>query len=118
MAETSGAFISVDEANRLINDFLTNNFDAGSYGKVNVKSFTLDANLLRTYLQDTSIVTMKVALGNSTIDGTNRPTLVFAGVNANGNIVLGGPNGNSVLDQLSPCPSLCPAFGDAVRDTL
>lgn len=114
----AGAFISTDEANHMIDDFIRNNFDTNSYGKVNVKSFMLDASLLRTYLANTNIRSVKVVFGNNSTDGTNRPTLIFVGVDASGNIVLGGPDGHSVLDQCSPCPPTCGMVGNSQQDTI
>ena len=115
----AGAFISTDEANQMINDFIQNNFDQGSYGKVNVKSFLLDASLLRTYLQNTNIVSMKIAIGNSTTSGTKAPSLVLIGVDSSGNVVLGGPDGKCVLDHCSPCPPSCGmTTGNSAQDTI
>lgn len=114
----NGELIPVSEANDYITAFLNNHYDANSFGKVNVKSFIFDADLLREYLSNTSITDVKLMLGERDHSGTKYPTIIFTGYDANGNYVKAGPNHDMVADHCAICPPNCPTVGTASNDLI
>lgn len=116
-ATTNGGEITVATANSYINSFITNYFNTD---KAPVKSMIMDADLLRSYLQNDDIVGIKFMLGATDYDhnGSQIPifTLIVAGYDANGNYVL--TSNGMVLDRTSPCPPSCPPSGNAANDTI
>lgn len=114
----NGAFILIGEANEYIQEFLDNHYDANSFGKVNTKSFILDAGLVREYLADQTITNVKLMLGVREVDGTKYPTIIFSGYDSSGNYVNAGPNKNMVLDHCALCPPSCPVAGTARHELI
>lgn len=113
--------ISVDTANRMIQSYL----NSVGYPAVDtsIRSLSFDADTLRAYLSDHSIVTLKFIFahtpayansGYGTGAGLNPGaiTLVIAGVNENDQYVLNNRNG--VYDHMSPCPTLCLGDGSGL----
>ena len=115
MSTVNGAEIPVGTANTYIERYLANYFVPG---KTPVKSMIIDAQMLRDYLSNPDIQNVKFVLGARDVvagGGTIEVfTLVVAGYDSAGNYVL-TPSGN-ILDQMTPCPNLCPTVGNAAND--
>lgn len=111
---TIGGEISVSTANGYITSFLTNYFTPGN---VPVKSFIMDAQLIRDYLANPEIKNVKFVLGESPLGETNNDslTLILVGFDSNDKYVK-TTNGN-VLDSMDRCPPECPA-GQAGNDLI
>ena len=116
-------FISIDSANVMLTSYqasLTNSND--------VRSFIVDADALRYYLNNTDIKHMKIMLAHklSYIRGGNagQPagynpnalTLIIAGYDKDNNYIY-TPQG-AVMDYVDPCPSKCPESGSASGNLL
>lgn len=109
--------IPLDEANKLINSYLTSvNYPAQDTA---LRSLMFDADTLRAYLRDTSIVTIRFFVAhtpsyanNSTTYGKyaglkpDAMTLVIAGMNSSNQYVRSSRNG--FYEHAKPCPALCP----------
>lgn len=116
--------IPVDTANKMINSYIKSLEDSDG----NLHSFSLDAETLREYLKDTSIKKVKVMFAhtqsyiNSGHEGqpsgmkSNALTIVLAGYRSDGTFVIAP--GDKVLDRAQPCPTICPAFGNASNDLI
>src|SRR5690606_29933576 len=117
-------FISIDTANVMLSSFL-NSIDQGSS---NVKSFIVDANALRYYLENTEIKYVKLMLAhklnyinsggrdiNAGYDG-NAFTVIISGFGVDNNYIY-SPQG-AVLDFSQPCPYNCLPTGTAAGDLL
>lgn len=111
---TIGGEISVSTANGYITSFLTDYFNTG---QVPVKSFIMDAQLIRDYLANPEIKNVKFVLGESPLDESNNDslTLILVGFDANGDYIK-TTTGN-VLDGTDRCPPKCPA-GQAGNDLI
>ena len=118
-------FITVAQANRRINSYLN------SIGYPNrdqkIRSWIIDADSLRLYLQDTSIKKLKVFMAHSQeyIDSGNEgqppvqgqipETIILAGVNRNSNDAL--PL-DMAMDNSVPCPRMCPQAGEVASPVI
>lgn len=117
-------FISIDTANVMLNSYLNsiqNNPDE-------VKSFIVDADALRYYLQNTNIKHVKLMLahkrsyvrsgGANQYAGMdyNAMTMVIAGFGSDNDYIY-SPQG-AVMDFSIPCPHGCPGSGTAASNTL
>lgn len=111
---TIGGEISVSTANGYITSFITNYFTPGN---VPVKSFFMDAQLIRDYLANPEIKNVKFVLGESPLGESNSDslTLILVGVDSNDNYVK-TVNGN-VLDEVTRCPPHCQS-GQAANDLI
>lgn len=117
-------FISVDTANMMIGSYL--NSISSSSNKI--KSFIVDANALRYYLQNTNIKYVKLMLAHKKNyirgGGQNQDagydgqalTMVITGFDSSNNYIY-SPQG-AVLDFSQPCPFNCPTSGSAAYDLL
>jgi hypothetical protein len=120
-------FISIADANEMIESYVksrSNNPNA-TFGP-DVKSYTIDADALRAYLEDPNVKNIKVCFahtqayidaGNSGIPAgyqSGAMTLVIVGYDASGNYIY---HDNAVLDHVLPCPYSC-APGQAGNDLL
>ena len=118
----SSQFIPSDTANEMINSYIYS-VSSGSHAS-DLHAFSIDADLLRTYLANTSIKNVKLILAH-TMDYIHsgfrgvyagmQPgavTIIIAGYDNDGNYVY--KDGSFVLDHASPCPYTCPpgAAGD------
>lgn len=116
-------FISIDSANVMLTSYqssLSNSND--------VRSFIIDADALRYYLNNTDIRFMKVMLAHklSYIRGgnagqpagysPNAMTIILAGFDKDNNYIY-TPQG-AVLDFAKPCPYSCPESGSASSNQL
>lgn len=129
LAPPASALISLDSANKMIGSYVSS-VQSGEQGSANVKSFIIDANTLRDYLNSDngkSITKMKISLGH-TLDYINRGaagrpcgyqngalTILLSGIDQNGDYVF---YKNQVLDHAMPCPTACPVSGSAQNDLL
>lgn len=121
-------FIPKDSANKMITSYLT----SISYqnNDTDLRSFIIDADSLRKYLNDTSkgkitnvklIFAHTLAYINAGGYGVNAGmqtgaiTIIVAGYDANNNYIYA--NTNMVLDHMKPCPYSCPS-GNAANNTL
>lgn len=115
----NGEKILVSTANGYINDFIADYYNTG---KAPVKSMIMDADLLRTYLADSSIKNVKFMLGARTIqvNGNDKEifTLIVAGYDSNNNYVMASTSPDMILDHTAPCPNACPSSGTAANDTI
>jgi hypothetical protein len=107
--------IPLDEANRMIQSYLT----SVNYPSVDnsLRALTFDADTLRKYLSDPKIVTIKFVLahqpayinsGNFGKPANMNPqamTMVIVGLNDNNGYVLNQDNG--VYEHMNPCPTYC-----------
>lgn len=108
--------ISKDTANKMILSYLT----SVGYPGVDtaLRALTFDADSLRNYLANPSIVTVKfmvahklnyVNSGGSGVNAGLNPaaiTLVLVGLNDGDEYIMNSVN--RVYDNFNPCPSLCP----------
>ena len=117
-------FIPVDTANMMISSYL-NSINSSSN---NIKSFIVDADALRYYLQNTNIKFVKLMMAHKKnyirTGGQNQDagykgdalTIVITGFDSNNNYIY-SPQG-AVLDFTRPCPNNCPGDGTAAYDLL
>jgi hypothetical protein len=117
-------FISIDTANVMLNSYLQSIENHNN----EVKSFIVDADALRYYLQNTNIKHVKLMLahklnyvrngGMNNYAGMdhNAMTVVIAGFDSNSDYIY-SPQG-AVLDFSIPCPSSCPTSGTAASSNL
>ena len=123
------SFVQIDSANRMIKSYLTS-IDYSS-NDTNIRSLTLDANALRTYLNSDSGQTAthikimfahrlsyinSVGFGAPCAYSINGLTVVLAGYDAKGNYVY-FPAGTAI-DNCSPCPHQCLTQGSASSNWL
>ncbi len=126
-SDTCASDIPVDSANKMINSYIQS--IGGGAQTENLYSLIADANCLRKYLNAHPEVTNVKLMFAHTLDYINTGhqgqnagyksgalTLVIAGYDAAGNYVL--INGNSVMDQMAPCPDRCPTVGTASSNTI
>ena len=126
---SNSVFISMDDANEMITSYLKSintNASANSDFGPDVKSFSIDADALRAYLEDPNVKKVKVCFAHTLnwIDAGNSGqsagyksgamTLVLVGYDANGNYIY---HNGAVLDHAAPCPYSCPP-GQAGNDLL
>ncbi len=124
---SDGSFISIDSANKMLTSYLTS--IKHTKPESSLKSLIVDANALRSYLNDTAngrIDKIKILFAhtleyiNSGHEGKNaeyKPgalTLIFAGYDAVGNYIY---YDGMVFDHGAPCPIICPP-GEAANDLL
>ncbi len=123
------AFIKIDSANKMLNSYLNSiNYESND---TDLRSLSVDADQLRTYLANTSITSVKLMLGHTlqyiNHGGQNTPcgyksnalTIIIACYDVDGNYIYNTPVQNpSVLDYCAPCPTNCPTSGSAASDTL
>ncbi|WP_276132350.1 hypothetical protein [Polluticoccus soli] len=128
-------FIPVDTANAMIGSYLNsingnsgNNGNTGYGQSQNIKSFIVDANALRFYLQNTNIRYVKLLMAHKlnyiNKGGKNKDagyrgdalTIVISGFDSSNNYIY-SPQG-AVLDFSAPCPNNCPGTGTASNDLL
>lgn len=122
---TDVSFINKDTADVMIESYLES---ISKSPDTQLNCLIINADSLRSYLNDTSIKNVKLMLAHTTawINGGNmgRParykpnafTIVLVGYNSAGNYVY--YNGNQVMDNAMPCPSYCPISGTAQRNVL
>lgn len=115
----SSTFLSKDTANVMIESYLNSNLGDSTA----LASLIIDADSLRAYLSDTSIKNVKLMFAHTMnyikTGGMNKKcgyrsgalTIVLSGYDAQGNYKY--YNGNQVMDNANPCPSLCPVSGTA-----
>ncbi len=119
-------FISKDSANKMISSYLAS-VNNTTY-EDDVHSYTIDAQALRYYLNNTNIKHVKIMLAHR-LDYINNGgednyagnrydamTLVIAGYDQNSNYVY--TTSNMVLDHATACPYECPGSGTAAYDLL
>ena len=125
LADTANSkFIPVDSANEMISSFL---YSIGSSGNdSDVRSFTVNADSLRNYLNNNDIKNVKLIFahtlnymhagyyGQYAGYQAGAITIVIAGYDNAGNYIYHGGN---VLDHVAPCPYSCPS-GSAGNDLL
>lgn len=126
-------FITLDTANIMIGSYLNSingnaNGNNGNGQTPLIKSFIVDANALRYYLQNTNIKYIKLFMahklnyinkGNKNKDAGYRGdalTIVISGFDSSNNYIY-SPQG-AVLDFSAPCPNNCPGSGTAAYDLL
>jgi len=107
--------IPLDTANLMLNSYLTS--VGYPYVDTAVRSLSIDADTLRAYLQNNSIVTVKFMLAHNTSyiqnghygenDGLNPSamTMIMVGLDDYEQYVLNSRN--EVYDHVSPCPHHC-----------
>ena len=115
-------FLPPDTANIMIESYLN------ARGSDDVKSFFVDANALRYYLQNEDITPVSLMMahklnyirtgGEDLYDGLNYEslTIVIAGIDASNNYIY-SPQG-AVMDFTLPCPVSCISSGTAASDLL
>lgn len=124
-ADDSPVFISVQEANDMIETYLASiDYPSNDTG---LRSLLYNADSLRSYLSDTSIHQLKLMLAqNQTADASYSAgssacfgeglTIIMAGVDANGNYRL--YKGGVALNHGIPCPKNCMVSGTAAANTI
>ena len=113
-------YLYKDTANRMIQSYLTSlSSVTPSPADSNLRSLAMDATLLRDYLSDTAIKTVKLMLAHTQLyihsghEGTpagydaTALTIILAGFDHSGNYIY--KTGAYVPDHCIPCPHLCPA---------
>ncbi|MCB9044706.1 MAG: hypothetical protein H6550_01075 [Chitinophagales bacterium] len=115
-------FLLPDTANVMIQSYLN------ARGTNDVKSYRVDANSLRYYLQNTNITHVRLMFahklsyvhggGKNIYDGLDYEslTIVIAGLDSNNNYIY-SPQG-AVMDFCEPCPTHCPSSGTGASDLL
>jgi|GEM_PF-4468161 len=112
---TPGAFISADEANGYIARYADEVTASGN--DQCIKSYIIDADLMREYLNNCPDVKyLQVSLGKTDLTAPTMPlgpghNFIFVGVNSTKNYVL--YNGD-VLDNGDPCPNNCSYCGPVI----
>lgn len=118
-------FISVDSANKMLQSYIDSKPPNDSSQLI---SLIVDADDLRFYLSDTSIIGLKLMLahpleyinsGNEGVNGglqSDALTVVFAGFDSNGNYVL-KPD-NKVPNKAQRCPPFCIISGTASNNLI
>ena len=135
-ADSFSAFIPKDSANKMITSYLNSIGDSSSSGTGNdtdLRSLIVDVKALNSYINQTSTtgfvpVKMKMFFAH-TLEYINsghgnqkcgyrsgKLTMVLALYDSAGNYIY--MNGNSVLDNMQPCPQSCPTIGAAANNTL
>lgn len=128
-------FIPKDSANKMITSYLNSIGDSTSGTVTNdsdLRSLIIDVKALSDYCKQSSAagykpVKMKLMFAH-TLDYINsgrgnqncgyqsgKLTLVVALYDSMGNYIY--MNGNCVLDDLQPCPTVCPTTGSAAQNT-
>ncbi len=119
----SVSFINKDTANIMITSYINGN----KLDSTQLSSLIIDADSLRAYLSDTSIRNIKLMFAHTQqyiySGGKDRKcsyrsgdlTLILAGYDGSGNYKY--YNDNQVMDNATPCPSLCPVNGTAQYNT-
>lgn len=115
----SSHYVHYTEANEAIESYLSS---IDTFTTPQLQSFSLDADVLRTYLQDPTITTIKISLGH-TSNVISQPydsvyhylnagstTLFIAGLNTSGDYVL--IDDVYVVNRVLACPINCPTTGD------
>ena len=117
-------FIPLDSANKMISSYLYS--INSSYNDSDLRSFTINADSLRSYLDNSDVKNVKLIFAhtlnyiNAGYDGVNSGlesgalTIIIAGYDNSGNYVY---RNGMVLDHSKPCPYACPT-GQAVNDYL
>lgn len=113
-------FIGLDTANRMISSYL-NSINAG-INDTDLRSLIINADEMRTYLEDTTIREFKIMLAHTQAyinSGkqnqnagyrSNALTFIIAGINRFGDYVFfEEDNQSKVLDRGRHCPANCPA---------
>lgn len=117
-------FIPIDSANKMLNSYLRS---INAPNDSTVRSYILDADQLREYLNDTTqgkITSLKIMMahnlsyinaGNVGVNCGYNPlglTVVIAGLKENGDYAYFQ---NQVMDLVSPCPTFCPSSDTLTR---
>lgn len=122
----SSRFIPADTANRMIKSYLNGINYRNNTGEI--RSWTLNADTLRSFLKDNKIVALKLMLahnreyilsgheGQLPAQNTAALTVIIAGVDPGGDFVYHADN--EVLNRCQPCPTECIGNGTASADTL
>jgi hypothetical protein len=117
-------FIPLDSANKMIGSYLYS--INSSYNDSDLRSFTINADSLRSYLDNGDVKNIKLIFAhtlnyiNAGYDGVNSGfesgalTIIIAGYDNSGNYVY---RNGMVLDHSKPCPYACPS-GQAINDYL
>ncbi len=119
-------YITTDTANVMLKSYLMSINSGGN--DTNLHAVIFNANCLRDYLSDTTIVNVKIMFAHTMayIDsghagqncgyGSRKLTFIIAGYDSANNYVM--HNQNKVLEMGLPCPDLCPTTGTASNDLL
>ncbi|RWU08156.1 hypothetical protein [Pedobacter chitinilyticus] len=109
-------FIPVDTAAMMISSYVTS---LAGDSTVKLRSWSIDANALRSYLQDNSITDVSISLSHTPGYIRAGHYGVFAGFDPNAlTVILSGKNaagatvvyqGSYLLDRAKPCPPNCPS---------
>lgn len=118
-------FVTLDSANKMINSYLGSLVTSGNN---DIKSFTIDADALRYYLQNSNIKRIRISFAhklsyiNAGHKGAyagmspNAITLIISGISSDNNYIY-TPD-NTVMDHAFPCPYNCIDNGTAASDNL
>jgi hypothetical protein len=119
-------YMPTDTANIMLKSYLAS-INSGA-NDTNLHALIFNANCLRSYLSDSTIVNVKIMFAHTMayIDSGHAGqncgytsgdlTLIIAGYDSNNNYVM--HNQNMVLEYASPCPQDCPVSGTASNDLL
>lgn len=123
----SGHYVERDSANKMIGSYLAS-LPPQDSSKPDLHALILDAEVIRDYLNDTSIKSLKLMFAH-TLDYINAGnqgvpagyqsgafTMVMLGFNAEGNYIY--LPGKQAFNRWVPCPLNCPDEGDAASDYL
>ena len=124
LTSTPDGYIVKDTANMMIGSYLESVAGDSGASVPNVRSFILDAALLRHYLENEEIAQVKVMLahtpesihsGGNTDAGfrSDALTIVVAGFDLTGDYVYWG--NDMVPNHATPCPRNCPESGSAAN---
>jgi len=123
-ALTESAPIIIDTANKMLGSYLLSVNVGGT--DTNLRSLIVNADTLRTYLQDTSIRHLKLMFAHTLtyINGRGKDhncgynnadlTMIIVGYNSSNNYVYNQQG--LVYDNCVPCPTNCPISGTASED--
>ncbi|MBL7717700.1 MAG: hypothetical protein JNL72_02600 [Flavipsychrobacter sp.] len=118
-------FVNKDTANRMIESYLQS--ISAPVHQNSMASMIINADSLRAYLSDTSIHKMKVMFAHTRNYMNNgnfgqycgttsgQLTLIFSGFDENDNYKFF--DGNEVMNNCKPCPTICPVNGTAQYNT-
>ncbi len=121
---TGSEFIPILDANAMIASYLYSIH--AEKNDSDIRSFSVDADMLREYLADSSVKNVKLVFGhtlgyiNSGHKGhhagykSSALTIIIAGYDGSGKYIF---HDGMVLDHLAPCPHSCP-LGNAESDFL
>lgn len=123
MTGVDSPFITIDSANKMVNSYLGS---LTASGNNDIKSFTIDADALRYYLQNNNVKRIRISFAHTlsyinnghknSYAGMNPSaiTLIISGISSDNNYIYTPEN--TLMDHAFPCPANCIDNGSAAND--